>query len=200
MATSADDDAQDRLWLSQVADGGAPSRTAMQALFRKHYSRLVGTATRKLGLDPSLAGQLVQEALVRAFEKAAQFDQRSSVYTWLYRIALNGCIDHLRRSRRERTVDDEQWQAFEAGGLLTDDGSQRNALAVRQCIDRQFDLFAERHPRHAEALAKVYFEGLNARAAGAEQGRSHDAMRQFLVECYKKARVYLEPCRQLREH
>ena len=43
---------------------------------------------------------LVQETFVKAFVGLGKFQRRSAFSTWLYRIAVNVCIDHLRRRSR----------------------------------------------------------------------------------------------------
>lgn len=53
------------------------------------------------------ADDAAQETLVKAWRNADQFEGRSSVRTWLYRIATNVCLDQLAdRKRRMRPVDD----------------------------------------------------------------------------------------------
>ncbi|MDQ3756653.1 MAG: sigma-70 family RNA polymerase sigma factor [Actinomycetota bacterium] len=52
------------------------------------------------------ADDAVQETLVRAWKAAASFEGRSSVRSWLYRIATNVCLDMLRgRQRRARPME-----------------------------------------------------------------------------------------------
>ncbi len=52
------------------------------------------------------ADDAVQETMVRAWRNLEGFDERSSLRTWLYKIATNVCFDALTdRSRRERPVD-----------------------------------------------------------------------------------------------
>ena len=50
------------------------------------------------------AEDLVQETMVRAWEKYSFFRGESSVRTWLYRIAANLCLDALRRRRQPRRL------------------------------------------------------------------------------------------------
>src|ERR1700734_4418843 len=66
---------------------------------------LTGYCYRMLGSGFE-AEDAVQETMVRAWRNAEQFEGRSSVRSWLYRIATNVCIDMSRQvQRRARPVD-----------------------------------------------------------------------------------------------
>jgi RNA polymerase sigma-70 factor, ECF subfamily len=70
-----------------------------------HRRELTGYCYRMLGAA-SEAEDAVQETLVRAWRKIDDFEGRSSLRTWLYRIAGNVCIDMQRSpQRRARPMD-----------------------------------------------------------------------------------------------
>jgi RNA polymerase sigma-70 factor, ECF subfamily len=77
----------------------------LEVAIASHRRELTGFCYRMLGAG-SEAEDAVQETLVRAWRHSDQFEGRSSVRTWLYRIANNVCIDMLRApQRRARPTD-----------------------------------------------------------------------------------------------
>jgi RNA polymerase sigma-70 factor (ECF subfamily) len=70
-----------------------------------HRTALTGHCYRMLG-SASEADDAVQETMVRAWKAQASFEGRSSLKTWLYRIATNVCLDLIgERKRRVRPVE-----------------------------------------------------------------------------------------------
>jgi RNA polymerase sigma factor (sigma-70 family) len=87
-------------WVEAVAV--ERDRVAFGALFDYFAPRLTAHLMR-LGADGATAEELTQEAMVTLWHKAALFDRsKSSVATWLYRVARNRRIDALRRDRSDR--------------------------------------------------------------------------------------------------
>jgi RNA polymerase sigma-70 factor, ECF subfamily len=79
---------------------------AFEALYRAHAGRLFGLLTRMTGSAQD-AEDLLQDVFVHAHRKLASFRGESSLGTWLYRLAVNQCLDYLRgkQSRMARATD-----------------------------------------------------------------------------------------------
>jgi RNA polymerase sigma-70 factor, ECF subfamily len=134
-----------------------------------HRAALTGHCYRMMG-SAAEADDAVQETMVRAWRGLDQFQERSSLRTWLYRIATHVCLDALAdRSRRARpmelsdvgTVDDqltslpgERWvEPIPDLHALPADGDPAERAVLRQSIRLAF-VAALQHlpPRQRAAL------------------------------------------------
>ena len=64
-----------------------------------YQARLVGFV-RRMVKNEEEALDITQEVFIKAFRNIERFDGRSSIRTWLFRIAHNLCIDHARHAGR----------------------------------------------------------------------------------------------------
>jgi RNA polymerase sigma-70 factor (ECF subfamily) len=74
-------------------------REAFGELVSRHQRRLWLVCRQYLGPDD--ADGAAQDSLVKAYTSLSSFDGRAAFTTWLTRIAINTCLDQLRRRRRE---------------------------------------------------------------------------------------------------
>jgi RNA polymerase sigma-70 factor (ECF subfamily) len=85
--------------LARVVTG---DRQAFEIVMRNHEDRVFSVCLRILG-DRDKALDAVQDTFLTVYRKARQFEGRSAVGTWIYRIAVNTCYDQLRRMQRRPT-------------------------------------------------------------------------------------------------
>ncbi len=65
-----------------------------------HQHHIFNLALKMAG-NPEDAGDITQETFIKAFNSLASFRYECGFKTWLYRIASNTCLDHLRRRSRD---------------------------------------------------------------------------------------------------
>jgi RNA polymerase sigma-70 factor, ECF subfamily len=72
----------------------AGDRDAFEGLYRQHSHRLYNLVYRMAG--SAEADDLLQDVFLQAYRKLGTYKGDSSLGTWLYRLAANLCLDHLR--------------------------------------------------------------------------------------------------------
>jgi len=89
-------------------DAVARAREGDQEAFRVLVERYQGRAHRlalRVLRDEEQARDAVQDAFLKVHSNLGRFENRSSFYTWLYRLVMNVCLDAKRRDRSSRFVD-----------------------------------------------------------------------------------------------
>jgi RNA polymerase sigma-70 factor, ECF subfamily len=108
----------------------AGDRDACDQLLRHHQPMIWALCRRIVGDDHS-AADAAQEAMISIVRNLGRFDGRSSLRTWIYRVATNAALDEIRRrQRRPQAVGD---QVPEANHMVTSD--QASAVDDRLLID-----------------------------------------------------------------
>ena len=81
-------------------------RDAFEALVDEYSPKLHRLALRMLG-DPYEAEDILQETFLKAYKNIGQFQERSKIGTWLYRIAANEALMRLRKKQPDVVPIDE---------------------------------------------------------------------------------------------
>jgi RNA polymerase sigma-70 factor (ECF subfamily) len=119
------------------AQRGEPE--ALEALARAHRPAVLRIARHILG-DPERAEDVTQDAFVRLQVSLPGFRGDAELSTWLYRVTLNLCRDHMRRRRADRLDDRDVETAAARAGVVerldTALDAERTREVVRAAIDR----------------------------------------------------------------
>ena len=93
--------------------------------------------------DTDTALDLVQDIFLKAFKNLVRFKGESKFSSWLFRVAVNDCIDHLRRVkvRREQSLDTYQETGFDvpdegAADAAVDLEDHETRSRVRTALER----------------------------------------------------------------
>src|SRR5204862_7841302 len=82
---------------------------AFGQLVTRYQDRLYDALVRVLNSSDD-AADIVQDAFLQAYRKLESFRGGSAFYTWLYRIAFNLAMSHMRRGHREGSLDQMKLQ------------------------------------------------------------------------------------------
>ncbi len=175
--------------VEEAARGG---REAFAELVRRHERRVYGVVRRMAG-DPADADDLAQEVFLTAWKAIGSFRGGSSFYTWLYRIAVNASLTHLKKKGREghRAAFDENALAEgPAGGAPEDPAGSSETVELRRRVDEAVG----RLPGHFRAaFALVVDQGLSHADAARALGCSENTVSWRMHKARKILREGLRP-------
>lgn len=156
----------------------------VRTAYHQHGSEIFGFAVNATA-DRGLAEECVQETFTRAWQAADRFDvDRGSQRTWLFTIARNVVVDHLRaRARRPvRLVDD---------GLERMAGTQTDHVQVEDHVTLVWAL-AQVSPEHREVVVAVRLEGLTYEQLSHRGGVPVGTLRTRMYHGLRALRAILE--------
>jgi RNA polymerase sigma-70 factor (ECF subfamily) len=133
-SNSLADDVSDVLSLVQRAKNG--ELPAFDSLILRYRQRLYAVIYN-MTMNAEDAADLTQETFVKAFRSLAKFREKSSFYTWLYRIGVNLTLTHLKRRKIRKFFSFDQ--ASEDGGMSKDleAVSSTSATSVKKALNNE---------------------------------------------------------------
>jgi len=87
------------------SDENRPAETpSFDALYERYGSRVLNVIYRMTG-NQEVAHDLAQDVWMRVYQNLDRFEARADVFTWIYRIAVNRSLNHLKQEKRRRWID-----------------------------------------------------------------------------------------------
>jgi len=163
---TVDDEAIDRLVVR--AKTGDPE--AFGAIFDHYHAPVYRYIAARVN-RPSDAEDLAQLVFVKALEALPRYEARGIPFGgWLFRLARNVVIDHVRTRREHATLD--------VIVEVSDGEDGPDDLAVlRQEMDNVADALQRLTPEQREAIELRFFAGLSAKEAAEAMGRQEGTVR-----------------------
>jgi RNA polymerase sigma-70 factor (ECF subfamily) len=180
---------------TRIADGGAimtavddrelmrrmvaRDQTAMSALYARHHVRLYRYLVR-LTRNEAIAEELMNEVFLESWRKAASYEGRSSVSTWLISIGHNRAISVLRK-RSEEALDDNMAVSIADEGDTPEVALQKSgkAAVMRACMD-------ELSVDHREIIDLVYYHDKSVAEAAEILGIPENTVKTRMFYARKK--------------
>jgi RNA polymerase sigma-70 factor, ECF subfamily len=139
----------DRALLASIAEG---DKSAIRLLFERHKVRVYRYALRLVNHEPA-AEDIVSEVFFEVWRRAATFEGRSKVSTWLLGITRNLALETMRR-RSTEPLDDRLAGRIEDSADDPEVALQKNqqSVIIARCLQ-------ELSPIHREMIDLVYYHG-----------------------------------------
>jgi RNA polymerase sigma-70 factor, ECF subfamily len=159
-------------------------RSAFDELVRRYQRPLYYLALRYVRVEAD-AKDVAQRALVKAYSALAGFRADSSFRTWLYRIAINLCLNHLRDRKREEV----RPQVGE--GLAAPPSGGDRALIERERGALLRDAIAELPPKQRMVLELRVYDELPFREVAELAGCSENSAKVNFHHAVKRLRAII---------
>ena len=178
-ASLPDDDSAVRAALERVDDFAPLYERHAMAIYRYCFNQ-----TR----DPDAANDLTAQVFVRAIERLHQYQPQkgASFRSWLFAIARNIVVDHWRRQRPTRPLENVLH-----GAVAGDPGPEEIAVHRSQ-MDDMLDAI-DRLPSRYRDIVLLRFADLTTSEIAAALGITEPAMKSAQTRAYRRLREMLEP-------
>ena len=172
-----------------VRRAGAGDRLAASTLVLRHTDKIMALCYRMLG-ERASAEDAVQETFLKLWKNAASWTPKGAKFqTWLYRVAMNVCLDRLRKSGREAPEEaaPEQIDASpSADGVMIE---AEQASVVKAALDGLPE-------RQRQAIVLCHYQELSNGEAADIMGASVEAVESLLSRARRALRAKLAPMRE----
>jgi RNA polymerase sigma-70 factor (ECF subfamily) len=159
--------------------GGDPA--AFEQLVLRHQESVWRTAYRMVGCRQS-AEDVAQRAFLRVFDARERYRPSAAFRTYLYRIVVRLCLDHL--SKRHHVVTDDL--------VPVDDQSSPELRAIdRERADAVQKAIGQLPSKQRAAILLRYYEGLSGREIAVAMDTSVKAVERLLARARKTLEMRL---------
>lgn len=168
---------------------------AFDELVRRYRERIYGVVYN-LTSNREDASDLTQEAFIKAFQSLGRFKATSSFFTWLYRIAINATLTHLRRHRFRRffsleslVEEDHNQEVIHA--LVDGTNSDKGAL-VGELQEKLNEAFQKLSFKHRTVVTLFEIDQLSHQEIADVMGCSVGTVRSRLHYAKQQLQGYLQ--------
>lgn len=179
--------------------------TAFEELFRRYHPRICAYAARMVGCREH-AEEVAQEAFISALRRLRETEQAIVFKAWIYGIARNGAIDHLRaRARRAPEVGYDHVEAFVEPTGPHAAPAPEAAMESKQALSDLQGAFGGLSDTHHQILVMRELEGLSYDQLGKRMGMSRSQVESTLFRARRRLEVEYselvsgERCRRVQE-
>jgi RNA polymerase sigma-70 factor (ECF subfamily) len=183
------DETADDVLVERAQTGDVDAFAELAGRLQERIYRTILGMTR----SPEDTDDLTQDTFMTAYRSLGSFRRKSSFYTWVYRIAVNLTLNHLKKKGREKGT-----APFEDGDAVLDRRgyaamSPEGGSLHRELKDKIEDAISRLRPAYQAAFNLVVFQGLSHGAAAEVLGCSENTVSWRMHKARKMLQASLQP-------
>jgi RNA polymerase sigma-70 factor, ECF subfamily len=202
MATAGEHHPSLRIDDARLIRAAQQGNTAAFEQLVRRYDRAILRLTVHLTGSEDDGQDVYQEAFLRAYIHLARFRFECSFYTWIYRIATNLCLDHLRRKRargRELSItyapDGQEQKLLERMPDESVGASPERNLSRRILREHILRALGSLSPRERMIFELKHYHGMQLRTVAGILGTTEGTVKNTLFRATHKLRLQLSALR-----
>ncbi len=179
--------------LEMFLQGGVQGEIGARSLFDELWPKFVRDFKRA-GLAHGVAEEVASDAFLKVLTAGRDLRDPVAMEAWAKRIARNTLFSHFRDTRQtslhEVQASDEEWAVIHK---LTADPVTGDPSTLL-CMNGQIEKFCSDHPDRSWTLEQCAVHSWTLEELSLELGRTLAATKEYLSQCRKHLRRYLQPC------
>lgn len=175
--------------LNKIRKGGKAREEGISELFGL-YCLPFKRYFIKHGLSSADADDLVQETFINIVRYCSTFRNECAIRIWLWKIARNCMMTFFRKQKPRHEDIDDHAEIIPDPKTCVDAGP-----TLEDCVKRAFLRFSEQDHDRSEMLTLAAIQGWSTKELSELLGRSLGATREYISQCRKHFKPYLDVCR-----
>jgi len=175
--------------------------TAFDQIYESYAAKILNLAYR-MTRNEEVARDLTQDIFVKVYQNLDRFEERSNIYTWIYRIAVNHIYNHLKKERRHQWVDlldksvRDALSDDDATAAVTPAGREPSAEAAVEDAERAeavWRAIGELPPKYKVPIVLYHYQEMSYKEIAETMGLSISAVESRIFRGRHKLIKLLEP-------
>ncbi len=162
------------------------SRKEAFGLLLQKYQQKIYWHIRRMVLNHDDADDLVQEVFIKVWKNLDRFRQDAQLYSWLYRIASNECLQFLQKQKKRNTTSFDELKTEQADTFGATDGFNGDQIQMK--LYRAIETLPEKQKL---VFQMKYFEELKYEEISAVLGTSVGALKASFHLAAKKIEAHI---------
>ncbi len=154
------------------------SNTTFNRLYSEYHPKVYRLCLGYVAGDETIADDIAQEVFVKVWQKLDTFREESKISTWIYRIAVNSCLMHLRKIKKlqEQYTDNMPDDKHNSDDNILDD----RISVLRSCMNKLNEV--------SKLLMTLVLEEVEQKEIANIVGLTHENVRVKVHRC--KGRLF----------